>query len=221
MEFNYAIQKLNELLREKKPDEFNGSWIKTNAASIHSYFCENIKTENGDVDWDRVTSYLERRFQRRWIEVIPKLNDPYENRSEVDLVLAKYSDKLYTFLVPMDEDDKRIQHLMIIGLVRIGQKGNVVAQDELIKWIKYITDDWIDKYSEMKRWKGYSDEVEITIKNCVRLYRYTGSFLNYLFRTLEYSARGKPPVFSLDKPILNGKRTRIDYVLTNSFEEAR
>jgi len=140
--------------------------------------------------------------------------ESYENQLEVDRILTKYGDKLYTFIVPQNEDDKRIQHLMIVSLVRIGQKGNTIAQNELLKWIKFITDEWIDNYSQVRRWQGYPDEVEGIIRNCVRRYRYTGSFLTYLFRTFEYSARGKPPIYSLDKPMFDGKRTRIDYVLT-------
>ncbi len=215
MEFDIAIKSLNEILREKQPKEFNGLWIKTNATNAYKYLSKNIKTENDDIDWDRVTSYLERRFQRRWAEVIPKTTlESYENQLEVDRILTKYGDKLYTFIVPQNEDDKRIQHLMIVSLVRIGQKGNTIAQNELLKWIKFITDEWIDNYSQVRRWQGYPDEVEGIIRNCVRRYRYTGSFLTYLFRTFEYSARGKPPIYSLDKPMFDGKRTRIDYVLT-------
>ena len=63
----------------------------------------------------------------------------------------------------------------------------------------------------MYRWKGYEDEVSDKVRVCIRCYRYTGSFLGYLFKTLEYSARGKPPMVSLDDKILDGAKTRIEY----------
>jgi len=60
-------------------------------------------------------------------------------------------------------------------------------------------------------------DIERKIKGCIRCYRYTGSFLGYLFRTLEYSARGKPPLVSLDDKILDGAKTRIEYVTTEDL----
>lgn len=101
---------------------------------------------------------------------------------------------------------------MVIRLVRIGQRGNVCAQEELVQWVTYITDDWIDRYLQIYRWKGYEDEVSDKIRACIRCYRCTGSFLGYLFKTHEYSARGKPPLVSLNDKILDGNKTRIEYV---------
>lgn len=127
------------------------------------------------------------------------------------MVLVKYKDKLYTFFAPASESDKQVQDGMIIRLVRIGQRGNICAQEELVRWVTFVTDDWIDRYPQMYRWKGYEDEVPDKIRACIRCYRYTGSFLGYLFKTLEYSARGKPPLVSLDDKILDGTKTRIQY----------
>ena len=100
---------------------------------------------------------------------------------------------------------------MIIRLVRLSQRGNILAETELLKWVKFVTDDWLDCYPQMYRWKGYEDEVPDRIRACIRCYRYTGSFLGYLFKTLEYSAYGKPPMVSLDDKILDGAKTRIEY----------
>jgi hypothetical protein len=213
MKFEIIIEDLNQILKEKKPEKFDTSWIEINATSVYQYVCENIRTENNDVDWDKVTSRLDRPFQRRWIWQKQKDVKYYQCRSEVDAILNKYKDKLYTFLAPMDESDKHIQHWIIIGLVRIGQKGNTLVQEEIIKWIIYIVYDWIDRYPQIRRWKGYSDEIEGKIKGCIRCYRYTGSFLTYLFRTLEYSTRGKPPLYSLDEPTRYGKETRVDFLI--------
>ena len=126
--------------------------------------------------------------------------------------MEKYKEKLYVLFAPLDEEDKKIQDELIIKLVRIGQKGNTYAQDTLIEWITFITDGWIDTYPRMYRWNGYTEEIPERIKGCIRGYRYTGSFLGYLFRTLEYSARGKPILVSLDDKILDGSMTRIEKV---------
>jgi hypothetical protein len=216
--FSVAIKTLNKALKEKEPKVFSSSWICKNSQPAYNYFRLNCKTENGDIDWDLVTQGLHRSFQKRWMRYKRKNIKSYERQSEVDVILEKYKDKLYTFLAPADDRDKKLQHRMIISLVRIGQKGNVCAQEELIKWVTFITNDWIDRYPQMYRWKGYTDEVPDKIRGCIRLYRYTGSFLGYLFKTLEYSALGKPPLVSVDDRVLDGKKARIEYLRVEQDE---
>ncbi len=208
-----VVKNLNQILEEKQPLNFSPSWIFTNAQPLYHHIRLNFRTENDDIDWDIVTQGLRRSFQKRWVRYKRKNIKLYERQSEVDVILDKYKDKLYTFLAPADEHDKKIQHRMIISLVRVGQKGNICAQQELIKWVTFITDDWIDRYPRMYRWKGYEDEIGDKIKNCIRLYRYTGSFLGYLFKTLEYSALGKPPLHSLNDKMFNGEKTLEEFAV--------
>jgi len=211
MDFCNAIKLLNKTLAEKEPLAFSSSWIYTNVPTVYHFVRNNYRTENDLIDWDIVTKSLDRSFAKRWTRYRYKQAKLYEKRSEVDAVLSRYKDKLYTFFAPATKEDKQIQDRMIIRLVRIGQRGNVCAQEELVQWVTFITDDWIDRYPQMYRWKGYEDEVPDKIRACIRCYRYTGSFLGYLFKTLEYSARGKPPLVSLDDKILDGTKTRIEY----------
>ena len=210
MTFDSIIKILNDTLSEKNPSKISSSWILQNAPRAYRYINKNIRTENDDIDWDRVTSSLDRSFCKRWVRYRQKSIRVYENQSEVDIILSKYKDRLYTFIAYATEDDKKMQGRMLISLVRLSQKGNTCAEQEVVKWITYITDDWIDRYPQMHRWKGYADEVEGHIKGCVRRYRYTGSFLGYLFKTLEYSVRGKPPLVSLNDKIF-GDKTREEY----------
>jgi hypothetical protein len=56
MKFEIIIENLNQILKEKNPKKFDTSWIEINATSVYQYICENIRTENNDVDWDKVTS---------------------------------------------------------------------------------------------------------------------------------------------------------------------
>ncbi len=211
MTFRHHIKILNGVLSEKQPLSFNPSWVVQNTPNTYQFFRKNVRTENNHIDWDKVTSSLNRTFQKRWIRYRYKQAKPYERQSEVDVILNKYKDKLYTFLCPSDEKDKKIQQTMLISLVRIGQKGNICAREEVVKWVTYITDDWIDRYPQMYKWKGYTDEVPDKIRGCIRCYRYTGSFLGYLFRTLEYSVRGKPPLVSLNDKLFNGEKTLEEY----------
>ena len=211
--FNNAIKILTEKLKQENPETFSSSWILKNAQPVYHYVRLNFKTENNDIDWDILTQALPKTFQRRWVRYKRKNVKQYECQLEVDLILDKYKNKLYTFITQTDESDKKVQHKMLISLVRIGQKGNVCAQQELIKWVTYITHDWVDYYPKMYRWKGYEDEIIDKIKNCIRLYRYTGTFLGYLFKTLEYSARGKPPLVSLNDLVFDGNKTREEFAV--------
>lgn len=211
MDFCTAIALLNQALDEKQPPALTSSWIFIHAKPVYQYARQNLRNENNSIDWDSLTCHVSREYQKRWIRYRYKQARPYRRQTEVDLILERYKEKLYVFLSPADDRDKHIQDRMVIRLVRLGQRGNVCAQEELVKWVTFITDDWIDRYPQMYRWKGYEDEVPDKIRCCIRCYRYTGSFLGYLFKTLEYSARGKPPLVSLDDKILDGAKTRIEY----------
>ncbi|MFA6585542.1 MAG: hypothetical protein WCS86_00045 [Candidatus Paceibacterota bacterium] len=213
MKFEFIVKLLNKKLEKGNPKIINPSWILKNTPNVYSYIQKNIRTENNDIDWDKVTTSFNRSFQKRWTKYRCKQIEFYESQSEVDTILSKYKDKLYTFLCVSNTKDKHIQQTMLVSLVRIGQKGNICAQNEVVKWITYITDDWIDRYPQMYRWKGYTDEIEYKIKGCIRCYRYTGSFLGYLFRTLEYSARGKPPLVSLNDHLFESSKNLEEYAI--------
>ena len=67
----------------------------------------------------------------------------------------------------------------------------------------------------MSRWASYDEEIQKHLEGCIRRYRYSGSFLNYLFRTLQYAGRGLPPAYeySLDEPVAPGSpKCRIENV---------
>jgi hypothetical protein len=213
MNFCTAIKILNKSLREEQPKEFSCSWILANNPDVYRYIQKNIRTENGNIDWDRVTKRLNKYLQKRWIRYRRKDAKPYEDQVEVDRILNKHRDKLYVFITASNDKERLIRDRIIISLVRISQKGNVLARNELVNWVKYIVDDWIDKYPQVWCWRGFSDPVEEKIIGCVRCYRYTGTFLGYLFKTLEYSGKALKPLYSLDDPVLDGAKTRIDYVV--------
>jgi hypothetical protein len=219
IELHQAIQKLNDLLETKNPETFTSSWIFLQSQPLYKFFTKNFKTENGSVDWDAVTEKLDKRNQKKWLRYRTKKIRFYEKQEEVDKVLLKYKDKLYLFLIRSDGKEKEICNRMTVALVRLAQRGNTCARDELVNWVTYVVNDWIDKYPQIHKWKGYPDEVTDKIIGCMLRYRYTGSYLGYLFRTLEYSARGKPPIVSFDDKIGDTGKTRIDYYVEESESE--
>ena len=56
-----------------------------------------------------------------------------------------------------------------------------------MRLLAFTIDDWIDRYWFLSRWRGYDAEIRTRVERCIRRYRYSGSFLRYIFRTLEYA----------------------------------
>jgi hypothetical protein len=212
MTFEIAVKTLGELLKEKEPAKFSSSWIFQHIPSVYQFVRENFRTETGDIDWDVITEPLPRKFSKRWTRYRRKPAKPYEDQSELELVLVKHRSKLYTFIAPQDENDRKIRHRIIVTLVRIAQKGNTLAEQELLEMVSYMTDEWSDKYPQLWKWRGHTDEVRGKIKGCIRCYKYTGSFIGYLFKTLGYSARGIPPEVSLDDHVGTDGARKIDFI---------
>ncbi len=110
-------------------------------------------------------------------------------------------------------------HISIsIALVRIAQKGNVLARQEIIKLVTFTIDGWIERCPKISRWKGYEYLIQKRIEGCVRCYRYSGSFIGYLFKTLEYAGRRLRPIvaYSLDDPLYTGQKKRSDKIAQNN-----
>ena len=215
MNLEKVVDLINTEIYKQQPKQVSSSWILKNIPQAYRYIQKNVRTKTNDIDWDTVISLLNRDFQKKWVRYRRKVVKPYENQEELNIILNGYEDRLYTFIAVTDEEDKVIRDKIIISLVRLSQKGNILAQQELVTQLTYITDDWIEKHFYLKKWKGYSDDVEDKIKGCIRCYRYTGSFLGYLYKTLEYSGRGIIPVqkFSLDDPVGDSGATKIDFVV--------
>jgi hypothetical protein len=216
MDFKEATQIINTALRDKQPDLFSSSWIFYNTPQAYHYACRNLKNPLGDIDWDVVVCKLDREFQRRWTQRRPKKVKSYRKISEVRAVLKPFQEKLYIFIAPADQDDKLLRDAVSIALVRLAQKGNLKAQQQLIPLLRYMVDQWIELSPRLRKWKGYGDDVEDKIKSCIRLYRFTGTFTGYLFRTLEYSGWGLRPLegYSLDDTVsYDGDKRRIDNVV--------
>lgn len=214
MNFERAIKTITKLLKKQDPKKFSSSWIYAHSPSVYQFVRTNFRTETDDINWDRFTVGLPHKYSKRWVRYKRKPAKPYENQNELNVILTKYQDKMYTFVALVGDNDKEIRNQITIALVRISQKGNVLAQQELVRWLKYTVEDWIDKFYPLFKWKGYTDEIEDKIRACIRCYKYTGSFFGYLFKTLQYSARGMRylQAWSLDDPVGEDGATRVDFV---------
>jgi len=220
MDFDQAIRILNGLLADKNPATFSSSWILKHAPRCYRFILKNIRTELGYIDWDTVTYALNKKFQRRWAPGQRlKSMGSYEDSSEVNVVLNNYQEKLYVFIAPTDQQDRRIRDVISISLVRLAQYGNMAAKKEVLKLVGYTVEDWVARYNFMSRWQGYDEKIQKHLEACIRRYRYTGSFIQYVFRTLQYAGRGLQPLYaySLDDPIAFGsERCKIENIFKDS-----
>jgi hypothetical protein len=219
--FNQIARDLNEILFKYQPTKITSSWISKNASKEYRYFWKNIRNEVGDIDWDKVVSHLDKGFQKRWICKHNKTKRQwqslkwYRSKKEVNLVLKKHRHKLYTFLSPQNSEDRQIRNDITIALVRISQKGNLSAKQEITSLLKYTVGYWIEWIPCLSPWKGYESEIEDQLETCIRRYRFTGSFMTYLFCSLEYRGRGlkRLHLFSLDDQMPDREKRRIENVV--------
>lgn len=221
MDSSQAIKELNGLLSKKQPPKINSSWIYENAPHIYRFIWKNVKNEIGDIDWDKVISKLNKEFQKRWVSRHSKTKRQwkalrwYRSKKEVTLVLKKYKDKRYTFISPQDSEDRKIRNDISIALVRISQKGNLSAKKEIISLLKFTVGYWIESFPCLFSWKGYESELDDQLEDCIRRYRFTGSFMTYLFMSLEYKGRGLGYLYahSLDEDVFLGYKRRAENVV--------
>jgi hypothetical protein len=209
MNFESAVSTMNNLLAAKQPQTFNRAWVRVNAPCVYRFIQKEIRIERGGIDWDRLTRALNPRFQKQWIGSLRKTAKPYRDKTEVDIVLQRYSSKLYTFITSANKDDEHIRDIISIALVRIAQKGNISAKLELMRLLSFTIDDWIEKNSKLFGWRGYDPLIQTRLDCCIRCYRYSGSFMRYVFKTFEYAARGLKPLIAYSLDDSTNSRRRI------------
>ncbi|MEI8361219.1 MAG: hypothetical protein WCG01_03765 [bacterium] len=215
MNFDQAIKNINRSLAKKSPLSFDQSWIKTRCNISYRFIDCNIKNELGETDWDLLISSLEKVHQKKWLKKKARKVKPiksYQDNIELKKVLDGYRDKLYTFIAQTDSTDKFICDRISIRLVRTAQKGNELAKNEAVVLINYLVAQWVESSDRMKCWQGRGDLVNEKIEGCIKRFRYAGTFIGYLYRTLEYSGRGLVSVekFSLDDIVQATGKRRIE-----------
>jgi hypothetical protein len=221
MDIKQAIKNIDRSIIKKNPQSFHPNWIKYRCKASYKYIVNNTKDEFNQTDWDLIISQLQRYNQGLWLKKKRgkrKLMSLYEDKEELDVIINKYKEKLYTFISRENKEDKLICDLISIKLVRLSQKGNSLAKDKALTMLKYLVDYWIEFDRSFFNWKGYNDLADNHIDACIRRFRYAGSFVGYLYRTLEFSGRGLTPLekFSLDDYSLVSNKRKIETFIKKS-----
>lgn len=214
MTLDRVTSTLNVLLSKERPSTVNSSWILRHAPACYRFIQKSIRSEVGGIDWDQVAHALDLAYQRRWKPRKRRRSLSYADKEELSRIMDRHRPMLYVFINPLDSHGRRTRDTISITLVRVAQKGNHLAQRKLMELIGYTIDNWIEHYPFLSRWRGNEERLRGQVEGCIRRYRYTGSFIRYLYKTLEYAARGVRPLFaySLDEPLPSGKGCRIDLI---------
>lgn len=213
---------ITKRLAKKQPHTFTALWVRINAPRAYHFIKSNIKNEFGDTDWDQVIRSLDRPFQRRWMgesgKRRKKPRPKYQSKEEVDIILQKYRKKLYTFIAPADRADYYLCDIITIALVRIAQKGNTIAKQKVEELVYDIVCGWLERNRRLVRWNANKDKISGQIDRCIRRFRYAGTFLGYLFRTLEQAGMGLPPFYlhSLDVTFPDSDTRKVEMVYRDS-----
>jgi hypothetical protein len=214
MDFDRAIVSLNAALQRKRPARFSSSWIARQEPALYRLLC-SVRMPLDGIDWDAVTRHLERSFQKRWFPRRCRKATPYTDSDEVQRALGIHAPKRYVFVTALDEEDKRLRDLMSIRLVRLAQRGNIAAHDELLELLPYTIQTWIESCPPLRKWNCYREDLDVQVRGCIRRFRYAGSFMGYLFKTLLCAGRGLRPLEapSLDGTLWESEKRRVENVV--------
>lgn len=99
MKLETSLQELNTILLEKEPKTFTASWIIEHSPRTYRYICKHARTPLNEIDWDVVTSHLDRPLQKRFMRYKKKLVKQYEKQSEVGRIVRSIQRKvIYLYL---------------------------------------------------------------------------------------------------------------------------
>ncbi len=190
MDFDQAIERLTRALDRWNPCRFNRYWIYWHERKVYKFISKNIRTEKGRVDWDRVISNLDPTLQPRWHDdrIVNLL--PYSDPQVVERLIKKYGGRHYISFIYVngEEEDNDVRNHISVTLVSLAQRGNVAAEEELMNFLALITGEWIYRDSRLWQWQQYPELLSEKCKYCIYHYRYTGTFIGYLYTKLKYSA---------------------------------
>lgn len=207
------MRKINLHIAKKNPPVLNEKWIKKNSPVSYNFILKN------GIDWDTVTINFERSFQGRWNKSSKRKKcgcmGYYEDRLELNQILDTHKDKLYVFVSRINKEDELICDRISILLVRLAQKGNILAIVEIKNLYVFILNKWLEESRSLRRWRGYEDELIELLERCIFRYRYSGTFIGYLYRTLQLSALALESLeaYSLDDVSLFTGKSKIENLI--------
>lgn len=225
--FETAVKDLNDILLENNPSSFSGADIARFDSLLYSYFRRNAKKDGGGIDWKRVLSGVDLKFQERF-RYPKKFEDEYpteryEDKKEVDDLLEGKKDRLLTFFGATSKEDKKKRNEICLEMINLAKEGNALAEEKLMSYLEILEADWLEKEESFDVYKVNADLLRERTKRCIYLYQEKGAagFVWYLYTSLRKHTRqfsGQYKKIELDGPFRGGAKGEDKHDRMN-FEE--
>lgn len=215
--FNEAINELQELIKQKKPKIITSGFIGKENPKLLKYFIKNMKDNNGEINWEIVTNRLDEntkkicRFSKRLEQYKPKKE--YINEQELNTLIEKHKNKLYTFFEVLDSSDYTSRDFICLDFINLAKKGNILAKEKLLDYLEILTTQWIEKNKNLEAFKTNGDLLRERLEKCIYYYKDDKEkiyFLKYIYTSLLLEAKRLeiPRYISLDNTYEGGKEKK-------------
>lgn len=187
-----ALKELLLLLQERKPSKISSRSIKKMAPNLFDFLRLNFRDRKGYIDWPSIISNFDEEIRVRFVfPVLYKKNLPeevYENECEVKERLSVNMQFAYTFLHANRGEEFEKRNEICLSLIELAKKGNKSAENKLIEFMRFLSDEWAEKIPTFGAFKYYPDESEEIIRRCIYNYRNAGPFVGYVNASLAGAA---------------------------------
>lgn len=208
MNFESAISTMNNLLAAKQPQTFNRAWVRVNAPCVYRFIQKEISIERNGIDWDRLTRALNPGFKSNGLDLFERRL----NRIGIKQRSILFFNDTAANSIPLPQ---RIKMTNIYGTSSASLSCELFKR-EIFQPSWSLWDCWAlrsmtgsKKNSKLFGWRGYDPLIQTRLDCCIRCYRYSGSFMRYVFKTFEYAARGLKSLIAYSLDDSTNSRRRI------------
>jgi len=188
------LDKIKNKIVEEKIKTISPKWIFSNFRADYKLLQRKIlpRDEKNNTRWDTLIDLLPKdlvKWEKKTLlrEKIP--DNVYNDPEETDVIINKFKDDLYTFLVINNKEiDKPKRDKITKELIILAQKGNIDALERLTDYLYFTVENWIESIPEFKLSKYAQNDIRDIIKRCIYLFKpeVKNNFYTYLFRSIQF-----------------------------------
>ncbi len=193
------------LLEKEKPKEWSPTFLAKKARHVFRFAERNLTNAKGGIEWDRLISLLPPEYQASWKRKIfledITVAEGYSNQEEVDQLLEKHKDSLYLFYESTGKHEEDAVNQICMDFIDLIRKGNQEAKETFTQFLQPAITKWLDSEALPASLAQNPEKMNERVDRCLYLWKKNKTFLGYVFRTLDFTARGlkKHRVISLDE----------------------
>lgn len=139
--FEEAVKALTNLLKEKDPPFFRPLWIRQQYPALSEYVEKNLRTPEGEVDWDRLVKGLSEDLREKWEPVHGNIEDKAKKLEKI--LISKDPEKFSPWWLY-----KNARGISKWAYKNLQSEPEKVDYDKLIK---LLSPEWQERWSY--RWQ--------------------------------------------------------------------